>query len=342
MKKIVSALFAFALLFAFVACTPEDNNGENGEGQNDPEKLATTGEASDVTDCSATLTGYTNFPYEPRDAEVGIMYDKSQSFDGAKKIAAAGLDANNKFTVTATDLEPSTTYYFKAYFQEGTVEKYGAVKSFTTKELKIPDTVVDLGIAMTREDGTTYELYWAQSNLSTGALCAHPEDYGEYYAWGETGPKSNYGWSSYKFGKTSSGPYSKYNTRKIFGTVDNKTVLEAEDDVAHVKLGGRWRMPTDPEWTELRAKCTWAWTTQNGVNGFLVTASNGKSIFLPAAGYRREANLNDAGSIGAYWSSSLDKDSPYYAWFTRFHYAGVDNASYFRSDGFCIRPVFEK
>ena len=95
MKKIVSALFAFALLFAFVACTPEDNNGENGEGQNDPEKLATTGEASDVTDCSATLTGFTNFAFEPRDAEVGIMYDKSQSFDGAKKIAAAGLDANN-------------------------------------------------------------------------------------------------------------------------------------------------------------------------------------------------------------------------------------------------------
>ena len=101
-------------------------------------------------------------------------------------------------------------------------------------------------------------------------------------------------------------------------------------------------MPTDPEWTELRAKCTWAWTAQNGVTGFLFTATNGKSIFLPAAGYRREANLNDAGSIGAYWSSSLDKDSPYYAWFTRFHYAGVDNASYFRSDGFCIRPVFEK
>ena len=207
---------------------------------------------------------------------------------------------------------------------------------------EIPAEAVDLGMVMTRADGSTYRLYWAKSNLSDTGLCIYPEDYGDYFAWGETEPKSNYRWSSYKFGKTPSGPYSKYNTRIIFGTVDNKTVLEAEDDVAHVKLGGRWRMPTDPEWTELRAKCTWAWTAQNGVNGFLVTASNGKSIFLPAAGYRRDANLNDAGSIGAYWSSSLDKDSPYYAWFTRFHYAGVDNASYFRSDGFCIRPVFEK
>ena len=110
MKKIVSALFAFALLFACAACTPEGkNDGENGGSQNDPEKLATTGEASDVTYFSATFTGFTNFAYEPRGIEVGIMYDKSQSFDGAKKIAATGLDGNNKFTVTATDLEPSTT-----------------------------------------------------------------------------------------------------------------------------------------------------------------------------------------------------------------------------------------
>ena len=109
MKKIVSALFAFALLFAFVACTPEDNNGENGEGQNDPEKLATTGEASDVTDCSATLTGFTNFAFEPRDAEVGIMYDEKQSFEDARKVVAIGLDGNNEFTVNATGLESNTT-----------------------------------------------------------------------------------------------------------------------------------------------------------------------------------------------------------------------------------------
>lgn len=74
----------------------------------------------------------------------------------------------------------------------------------------VPEEAVDLGIEMTREDGTTYKLYWAKSNLCETGLCANPEDYGDYYAWGETEPKSNYSWSTYKFGTNSSGPFSKY------------------------------------------------------------------------------------------------------------------------------------
>lgn len=204
-------------------------------------------------------------------------------------------------------------------------------------ENKVPEGAVDLGIEMTRADGTTYKLYWAACNLGA----EKPEDYGDYYAWGETETKEKYSWSTYKFGTSSSGPFSKYNTKESYGTVDNKTVLDSEDDVAHVTLGGNWRMPTDEEWTELRTKCTWTWTTQNGVNGRLVTASNGNSIFLPAAGYRLDTNLGSVGSGGYYWSSSLSTDSPYRAWYVGFGSGSVDRYNNYRHYGQSVRPVSE-
>ena len=344
MKKYLFALAALSLIFA---CTPENNNNGGGS-QNNPEELTITGDALDVTDCSATLTGYANLQFELGDAEVGIMYDKVKSFEAAKKVVATGLVGNNKFTVTATGLEPSTTYYFKSYVQNGMAVKYGAVKSFTTQESTIPGAV-DLGIVMTRTDGTTYKLYWAKSNLSDKGLCTNPEDYGDYYAWGETAPKKNYSWSTYKFSKSSSGgPFKylpfKYNTSSSYGTVDNKTVLEPEDDVAHVKLGGKWRMPTDAEWKELRTKCTWTWTTNyngTGVMGRIVTATNGNSIFLPAAGYRYDTYLDLVGSYGYYWSSSLYTGTPLSACYVYFYPVSVYGSYRKRCYGQSVRPVSE-
>ena len=200
-----------------------------------------------------------------------------------------------------------------------------------------PVGAVDMGV--NTSDGKI--LYWASSNLSETGLCANPEDYGDYYAWGETEAKSNYSWSTYKFGTSSSGPFSKYNTASSYGTVDNKTVLEAEDDVAQVKLGGNWRMPTDEEWTELRTQCTWTWTTQNGVNGRKVTGPNGNSIFLPAAGNRNGASLNNDGSYGYYWSSSLRTGLPSYARYVSFNSSSVSRNSDARYYGQSVRPVSE-
>ena len=332
MKKCLFALVALSLIFA---CTPENNNNGGGS-QNNPEELTITGDALDVTDYSATLTGYANLPFELGDAEVGIMYDKVKSFEVAKKVVATGLDGNNKFTVTTTGLEPSTTYFFKSYVQNGMAVKYGAVKSFTTKESTSPAGTVDLGIVMTRTDGTTYKLYWAKSNLSDKGLCANPEDYGDYYAWGETESKSDYSWSTYKWCNGSSSTLTKYNTKS--------SVLDQEDDVASVKLGGKWRMPTDAEWTELRTKCTWTWTTNyngTGVSGRIVTAPNGNSIFLPAAGYRYDTNLNVVGFYGYYWSSSLSTDFLDYAWSAYFDSDDVSRYGSHRFLGRSVRPVTE-
>ena len=177
-------------------------------------------------------------------------------------------------------------------------------------------------------------LKWGSCNIGASS----PEEYGDYYAWGETETKSNYSWSTYKWCNGSYNSLTKYNPLSSYGTVDNKTVLEASDDVARVKLGGKWRMPTDDEWTELRTKCTWTWTTQNGVYGRKVTGPNGNSIFLPAAGERYGASLNDAGSNGRYWSSSLytDMKSAYYV---RFISEGVFRDSFLRCIGLSVRPV---
>ena len=142
-------------------------------------------------------------------------------------------------------------------------------------------------------------LKWATCNVGA----SQPEEYGNYFAWGEVEPKEHYYWESYKW---PDGGYYKYCTNSDYGYVDNKTTLELSDDAANYNWGGGWRMPTYEEQAELRNNCSWEWITQNGVNGYTVTGPNGNSIFLPAAGYRYDSSLNYAGSYGNYWSSSLD------------------------------------
>ena len=188
---------------------------------------------------------------------------------------------------------------------------------------------VDLGVSVK----------WASCNLGANK----PEEYGDYYAWGETGTKKTYSLSVYKWCNGTYNSITKYNTRSSSGRVDNKTVLDAADDVARAKLGDKWRMPTDAEWAELRTKCTWTWTTQNGVNGYKVTSKiNGNNIFLPAAGHWYETYLLVAGSLGYYWSSSLCTGSPCNAWYVYFYSGGVGRDDRSRFHGFSVRPVREE
>ena len=199
-------------------------------------------------------------------------------------------------------------------------------QSSQTNEPKVE--YVDMGLSVK----------WATCNLGA----KKPEEYGIYYAWGETETKMIYDWSGYKWCNGSDNSITKYNTSSSRGSVDNKTVLDAADDVARVNLSGKWRIPTDAEWTELRSICTWKWTTQNGVRGYMVTSKiNGNSIFLPAAGYRRDTNLSDASSAGYYWSSSLRTDRPYRAWNVNFESGDINRSDYNRFYGHSVRPVLE-
>lgn len=149
---------------------------------------------------------------------------------------------------------------------------------------------VDLGLSVK----------WATCNVGASS----PTDYGGYYAWGETRTKSTYSWDTYFDTNDGGKTFYKYAANK-------KTTLELSDDAARVNWGGSWRMPTRAEQDELREKCTWTWTTQNGIKGYKVSSKlNGNTIFLPAAGHRINSDLDSTGSDGFYWSSSLNRNYP--------------------------------
>ena len=191
---------------------------------------------------------------------------------------------------------------------------------------------VDLGLP----SGTL----WAICNVGASS----PEDFGDYFAWGETTPKDIYDWDSYKYGGMVNDLFamSKYCTDSIYGLdgfVDNMTVLEATDDAATVNWGADWRMPTKVEWKELYLKTTNSWAVQNGVNGWLFTAPNGNSLFLPATGFRLDGELIGPG-LGIYWSSSLHTVFNERGW--SFHFEGENChvcGTYERNRGQVIRAV---
>ena len=194
------------------------------------------------------------------------------------------------------------------------------------EELPVVHEYVDLGLSVK----------WATCNIGA----SKPEGRGDSFAWGETEPKSNYNWSKYKYCKGSSSTLTKYNTDNSRGTVDNKTTLELSDDAARANWGGSWRMPTKAEQDELRNNCTWTWTIQNGVKGYKVTSKkNGKSIFLPAAGYYEGMSSSLGGSSGYYWSSSIHAGSPDYAYYLGFGSSNVVWNGNSRCYGFSVRPV---
>ena len=181
-------------------------------------------------------------------------------------------------------------------------------------------------------------LLWATCNVGADT----PEAYGDYFAWGETTPKGTYNWSTYQHCMGDYDMLTKYCYDFYYGYngfTDNLTTLLPEDDAAAANWGGNWRMPTKEEFQELYNNTTVSWTQQNGVNGRLFTASNGNSLFLPAAGYRSGSNLYVAGSYGSYWSSSLNTVYPSGAWDFDFASSGYDVSNLNRNYGFTVRPV---
>lgn len=173
-------------------------------------------------------------------------------------------------------------------------------------------------------------LLWAETNIGA----ASSTDDGDYFAWGETSPKTTYSSSTYKWGDYP----SKYNYS------DNKTTLDAADDAATVNWGAPCRMPDSSEFSELYNKCDWSWkSSYNGASGFLVTGPNGNTIFLPASGNRSVGGLYYQGLGGNYWSRSLYSNSAYNARHLYFDSGDVDPTSnYRRYLGFAVRPVAEK
>lgn len=212
------------------------------------------------------------------------------------------------------------------------------VKVIFTEEKQDEHEWVDLGLP----SGTL----WATCNVGA----SKPEEYGDYFAWGEVegynSGKNNFSFTEYKHCIRSSNTLIKYCTDSKNGKVDNKTVLESCDDAATVNWGSAWCMPSDDQIEELinSSYTTTEWATINGVYGKKITSkTNGKTLFLPAAGYRGGgAALSLAGSEGSYWARSLSrrKGDCYYACTLYFYSSnfGLGNDSY-RFYGHSVRPV---
>ena len=187
-------------------------------------------------------------------------------------------------------------------------------------------------------------LKWAKCNLGA----PKPSEPGDHYAWGETDPKAEYTWATYKWmqaGQSEAKYITKYtiadgetggiwydSSGAFIG--DNKTALVAADDAATAKLGSPWRMPTIDEFQELIDKCTWTWTTQDGVNGYQVDGPNGNAIFLPA-GYLVIGSYR----AGYYWSSSLSTTESDCAYSLDLNSDRYFIARTYRYFGCTVRPV---
>lgn len=199
-----------------------------------------------------------------------------------------------------------------------------------------PVEYVDLGLPS--------GLKWAKCNLGA----PKPSEPGDHYAWGETDPKAEYTWATYKWmqaGQSEAKYITKYtiadgetggiwydSSGAFIG--DNKTALVAADDAATAKLGSPWRMPTIDEFQELIDKCTWTWTTQDGVNGYQVDGPNGNAIFLPA-GYLVIGSYR----AGYYWSSSLSTTESDCAYSLDLNSDRYFIARTYRYFGCTVRPV---
>ncbi|MBR7049557.1 MAG: hypothetical protein IKI16_06860 [Prevotella sp.] len=236
-------------------------------------------------------------------------------------VAMAPITTTSKvnFEVTTAD---------KTYTGSANAIVEASKKYILTLKVTASLTAVDLGLSVN----------WA--NMNVGATSE--TEYGDCFAWGEVTPKPDYSWSTYEWG-TGFNALTKYNNDSSYGTVDNKTVLDPEDDAAHVNMGGTWRMPTAAEFQELMINTTHAWVTDykgSGVNGFTFTG-NGHTIFLPAAGYRYDTDLFGQGSTGYYWSSSLAVNGPYNGWYLDFHNNGLVyvSSSNYRCWGMSVRGV---
>ena len=307
MKKIFTLILSAASLL-WVACTPE--NWVTSILLSKTSLSLLIGEEETITVTSVL----------PEDAN-----DKTYTWSSSDNSIAV-VDQNGKITAKAKG-----NTEIRATANDGS----GIFASCAVR-VKEPYTAmageaVDLGLGVK----------WSSMNLGATS----PTGYGDYFAWGETAPKDNYSWGTYELCNGTYDTLTKYNNGSSYGAVDNKTEFrdyDYEDDAARQALGGKWRIPTDAEWTELKEQCTWTRTTQNGVDGNLVTSkTNGKSIFLPAAGRRVDTNLLTVGSNGYYWSSSLSTDLSRCAWYVFFESFNVYRGYGDRCCGLPVRPVSE-
>lgn len=336
MKKL---LFLVALVAIFAAC--EKNSDSISEKKSTPMETIT---AIDITTNSALLIGRVSEEIaNNKSIKYGMLISEKESdvlsYEGKKLVGDTLL--GQTFSITATGLSAETKYYYRAYLILNSMHpEYGAIKSFMAEESGVENNhqYVDLGLSVK----------WATCNVGA----SKPEEYGDYFAWGETKPyyadttitpitwksgkETGYDWLSY----CGNDNFVEWSTPLYDASTK---ILKQEYDAAHVNWGGNWRMPTKTEQDELRTECNWIWIenyNNKGVSGYIVSSKlNSNSIFLPASGERIRLKLYYVNIFGFYWSSSLYKNIPSSACSLFYDSDYTDWYYYGRYSGHSVRPV---
>ena len=261
--------------------------------------------------------------YDPNGGE-GVMVPDTFYYGISKVVTLTCFYTRENYYFTEWNTRPDGSGVTYAYGTKISIDKNIILYAQWEKALGTPAEYVDLGLSVK----------WATYNV--GATT--PEEYGDYFAWGEVKSKIDYTENNYKYQG-----YTKYNP------TDKKKVLDIIDDAARMNWGGNWRMPSDSEWGELISQCTWEW--DNEKNGYVVTSQKEgytqTSIFLPAAGYKGRGNLSCGSSVGHYWKTSLGGSLGSYddgerfaecicfSWFNTTPWMHTE----YRYSGLSIRPV---
>ena len=322
MRKLVSTLVLMVLGLGIASCDKDQQGSEKGA-------QAVTLSAENGDYYTVVMSGrISGLEQVALDYQCGIEYSSDQGFgqDNTIRFKASNSYSEDVFTVTVADIIPGQKYFYRAYYINQMFIYYGEVKDFKTDEWAGPEAV-DLGLSVK----------WADMNVDA----YRPWERGNFYAWGELEPKESYNSNSYRFYYEGTMKLTKYCNDKIYGYeefTDNLTTLEPEDDVAHVKWGEDWRIPSKDEFLELMdsLNCTWIYTSMYGMTGYKVESKkNGNSIFLPDA-----SDSHGCGG-GLYWANCIEPDLAAAAPNLYFNHA-MDRFyinTYIRDVGLTIRPV---
>lgn len=337
MNRFTKAIAAIMLIVATIivaGCNKPDEPNNEG-GNNDSDVRVTTYSPQEITATTAKCGGDVIVTQGLSLSELGVCWSKEQNPTADQDHLSTTI-WNEPFVCTIYGLESDTKYYVRTYALRGLEYYYGDEKNFTTRSSSGGGTYnghdyVDLGLP----SGTL----WATCNVGAES----PEEYGDYYAWGETQLKETYDWSTYQYCMGSPTTLTKYCSNSYDGYngfIDDLTTLLPEDDAATANWGNGWSMPTIDQWRELLEYTTHIWITFKGVNGFLFTANDGNNnLFFPASGDVLGDSINGIDRFGIYLSCSRYTDYQHSSWDFCLHSEDYYLGNFRRCYGASVRPV---
>lgn len=314
MKQLFLSLpFIFAATFVLPSCERNDEPQQQEGPQSIPATSVTLDQTLLILEIGETET--LTATVEPSDATDPVLWQSSDDAVASVRDGVVSALGVGDATITAAAGSVSATCEV-------------SVKKTVTLE------PVDLGLSV----------LWADRNLGAET----PEGYGDYYAWGETKPRTYYDWDVYNWASGSKNTLTKYNTRSEYGEVDNLTRLENADDAAYVATEGKWRIPTKEELSELMNLRT-SWTEREGVKGRLFKSKTGDAtIFIPAGGAFIKSDAQSVNKNGCIVSSEICAGSnaynykDNYCWYLYFDSDEWIIYSDTRARGWTVRPVMDK